>query len=172
MAFLRRLEVALGAFGREFGQDWIEELRGRAKILLGRLSPARDLDVFTSKLLASPSKSGVGEGLPQLRTRAEAARDTAWGAALASISSTDFEHFTDDVAALAGSQLPLTRDRKLKRTARRILNRQNRRVRKARAGGQKPGRGRSSPLAHRAQEAALPRNSLPRCIRAATSSLI
>src|SRR6201993_3853958 len=31
----RRLEVALGAFGREFGQDWIEELRGRAKILLG-----------------------------------------------------------------------------------------------------------------------------------------
>lgn len=26
----RRLEVALGAFGREFGQDWIEELRGRA----------------------------------------------------------------------------------------------------------------------------------------------
>jgi len=65
-----------------------------------------------------------------LRTRAEAARDSAWGAALASISSTDFEHFTDDVAALAGSQLPLTRDRKLKRTARRILNRQNRRVKK------------------------------------------
>ena len=47
----RRLEVALGAFGKEFGQDWIGELRGRAKILLGRLSPARDLDVFTSKLL-------------------------------------------------------------------------------------------------------------------------
>ncbi len=67
----RRLEVALGAFGREFGQDWIEELRGRAKILLGRLSPARDLDVFTSKLLASPPKSGVSDGLPQLRARAE-----------------------------------------------------------------------------------------------------
>ena len=31
----RRLEVALGAFGREFGQDWLEELRGRAKILAG-----------------------------------------------------------------------------------------------------------------------------------------
>jgi CHAD domain-containing protein len=126
----RRLEVSLGAFGREFGQDWIEELRGRAKILMGRLSPARDLDVFTSKLLDSPPKSGVGDGLPQLRARAEAARATAWGAALASISSTDFEHFTDDVAALAGSQLPLTRDRKLKRTARRILHRQNRRVKK------------------------------------------
>ena len=58
-------------FGKEFGQDWIEELRGRAKILLGRLSPARDLDVFTSKLLASPPKSGISDGLPQLRSRAE-----------------------------------------------------------------------------------------------------
>ena len=126
----RRLEVALGAFGREFGQDWIEELRGRAKILLGRLSPARDLDVFTSKHLASPPKSGVSEGLPQLRARAEAARDTAWMTAMECIGSADFEILTDDVAALAGSQLPLTRDHKLKRTARRILNRQNRRVKK------------------------------------------
>jgi CHAD domain-containing protein len=126
----RRVEVALGAFGREFGQDWIEELRGRAKILLGRLSPARDLDVFTNKLLASPPKSGVSDGLPQLRARAESARDTAWAAALACISSADFELFTDDVAALAGSQLPLTRDRKLPRTARRMLNRQIRRVKK------------------------------------------
>ena len=72
----RRLEVALGAFGKEFGQDWIEELRGRAKILLGRLSPARDLDVFTGKLLVSQPKSGVSDGLPQLRIRAETARDT------------------------------------------------------------------------------------------------
>ena len=126
----RRLEVALGAFGKEFGQDWIEELRGRAKILLGRLSPARDLDVFTSKLLASPAKSGVSDGLPQLRIRAESARDAAWLAATATISSADFEHFTDDVAALAGSQLPLTRDHKLPRTARRILDRQVGRVKK------------------------------------------
>jgi len=126
----RRLEVALGAFGKEFGQDWIEELRGRAKILLGRLSPARDLDVFTGKLLVSPPKSGVSDGLPQLRARAETARDTAWLAAQACIASADFEIFTDDVAALAGSQLPLTRDHKLPRTARRILDRQVRRVKK------------------------------------------
>lgn len=126
----RRLEVALGAFGREFGQDWIAELRGRAKILLGRLSPARDLDVFTSKLLASPPKSGVSDGLPQLRVRAEGARDAAWVAAQSCIASADFEHFIDDIAALAGSQLPLTRDHKLSRTARRILDRQVRRVKK------------------------------------------
>src|SRR3954465_7221846 len=33
----RRLDGALDGFGREFRQDWLEELRGRAKILLGRL---------------------------------------------------------------------------------------------------------------------------------------
>jgi CHAD domain-containing protein len=124
----RRLEVALGAFGREFKQDWLEELRGRAKILLGRLSPARDLDVFVGKLLADPPKSGVRDGLPQLRARAESARDIAWAAVATCISSADFELFADDVAALASSQLPLTRRRRLKRTAQRILDRQVRRV--------------------------------------------
>lgn len=126
----RRLEVALGAFGKEFGRDWIEELRGRTKVLLSRLSPARDLDVFTSKLLASPPKSGVTDGLPQLRVRAGGARDAAWVAAQSCIASADFEHFIDDIAALAGSQLPLSRDHKLLRTARRILDRQVRRVKK------------------------------------------
>src|SRR6185437_16264356 len=44
----RRLEVALGAFAREFGKDWLEELRSRAKVLSSRLGQARDLDVFIS----------------------------------------------------------------------------------------------------------------------------
>ena len=126
----RRLEVALGAFGREFGQDWLEELRGRAKILAGRLAPARDLDVFVVKLLSEPPKSGVAGGLPQLRARAEAARDNAWAGVAACISGIDFERFADDVAALASSQLPLTRDQRLARTARRMLDRQVRRVKR------------------------------------------
>jgi CHAD domain-containing protein len=126
----RRLEVALGAFGREFGQDWLEELRGRAKILAGRLAPARDLDVFVGKLLSDPPRSGVRDGLPQLRARAEHGRDAAWAAAAACISSSDFELFADDVAALASSQLPLTRSRRLPRTARRMLDRQVARVKK------------------------------------------
>src|SRR6202000_1796222 len=37
----RRLEVALGAFSREFDKSWLEELRGRAKVLSNRLGPAR-----------------------------------------------------------------------------------------------------------------------------------
>jgi CHAD domain-containing protein len=126
----RRLEVALGAFGREFGQEWLEELRGRAKILAGRLAQARDLDVFVEKLLADPPKSGVSEGLPQLRAHAESARARAWAAAMVCLSSSDFELFTDDVAALASSQLLLTRDRRLPRAAERMLDRQVKRVKK------------------------------------------
>jgi triphosphatase len=126
----RRLEVALGAFGREFHQDWLDELRGRAKILLGRLAPARDLDVFVEKLLADPPKSGVRDGVAQVRVRAESARDTAWAGVVVCISGADFEMFADDVAGLASSQLPLTRNLRLPRTAERILDRQVRRVRK------------------------------------------
>jgi triphosphatase len=126
----RRLEVALGAFGQEFGQDWLEELRGRAKILAGRLAPARDLDVFVGKLLDGSPKSGVSDGLVALRARAEVARDQAWIAASACIAGADFEIFTDDVAALASSQLPLTRDQRLPRAARRMLDRQVARVKK------------------------------------------
>ena len=124
----RRLEVALGAFGREFRQEWLEELRGRAKILSGRLAPARDLDVFVGKLL-QPHEKQV-DGFAQLRARAESARDAAWQAATACIRSGEFELFTDDVAALAQSQLPLTRQRRLPKTAARMLDRQIKRVKK------------------------------------------
>lgn len=124
----RRLEVALGAFGWEFKQEWLEELRGRAKILSGRLAPARDLDVFIGKLL-QPHEKQV-EGFAPLRARAEPARDAAWQAATACVRSPEFELFTDDVAAMAQSQLPLTRQRRLPKTASRMLDRQIKRVKK------------------------------------------
>jgi len=131
---LRRLEIVLGVFGQEFEQDWLEDLRGRAKILSGRLAPARDMDVFVGKLLeGSPQfsvKSGVGDGLVALRARAESARDEAWSAAAACIASADFELFTDDVAGLASSQLPLSRDKRLPRAARRMMDRQVARLKK------------------------------------------
>ncbi len=123
----RRLEAALGAFGREFEQTWLEELRGRAKILSGRLAPARDLDVFVGKLLAEPPQ---GEGFELLRARAEEARDAAWEAATAWATSTEFEAFAGDMAALASTQLPLTRQRHLPKTAGRMLDRQVARVKK------------------------------------------
>jgi CHAD domain-containing protein len=126
----RRLDAALDAFGKEFGQAWLHELRGRAKVLTVRLSPARDLDVFTGSLLTDPPKWQVREGLAQLKARAESARDEAWEGVAACIVSPDFERFTDDVAALASSQLPLSRDQRLPRAARRMLDRQCKRVKK------------------------------------------
>jgi CHAD domain-containing protein len=125
----RRLDAALDSFGKEFGQAWLEELRGRAKVLTDRFSPARDLDVFVEKLEAAP-KWGAAEGLPQLVARAEAARDEAWKKVGACLASTDFEGLVDDVAALASSQLPLSRDKRLPRAARRMLDRQRSRVKK------------------------------------------
>jgi CHAD domain-containing protein len=127
---LRRLDTALGAFGREFGQDGLEALRDRAKMLMGRLAPARDLDVFTEKLLSGPPKSGVPKGLPQLKARAEHARDGAWAGVGLCLSSADFEGFVDDVAALASSRLPLSRDKRLPRAASRMLQHQMKRVKK------------------------------------------
>jgi triphosphatase len=125
----RRLDVALAAFGREFRQGWLEELRGRGRILSSRLAPARDLDVFVDTLLESTPHAD-GEGFGQLRARAEEARATAWGAVTDCVTGVDFELFVDDIAALAASQLPLTRIRRLPKTASRILDRQARRVKK------------------------------------------
>jgi len=125
----RRLEVALGVFGQEFEQEWLGELRGRAKILSHRLAPARDLDVFIGELLeAAPDKET--SGFAALRDRAEAARELAWHRVQACIAAPEFERFTDDVAALTQSQVPLTRQRRLPKTASRMLDRQIRRVKK------------------------------------------
>jgi triphosphatase len=126
----RRLDTALDGFGKEFAQAWLEELRGRAKVLNGRFSLARDLDVFAEKLLADPPRWGVREGLVQLKARAEGARTLAWEKVGECLESGDFERFIDDVAALASSQLPLSRDRRLPRAARRMLDRQCKRVKK------------------------------------------
>src|SRR5580693_4259013 len=64
---LRRLEVALKAFGEEFQQEWLGDLRSRAKILSSRLGPARDLDVFLTQLLNAPAEEGDREAFLHLR---------------------------------------------------------------------------------------------------------
>jgi CHAD domain-containing protein len=130
----RRLETALDAFATEFRQDWLEELRSRAKLLSGRLAAARDLDVFVGSLLAAALDSApVAEacgGATALRAKAEDAREAAWTTAHNCVTSADFARFLDDVAALAQSRLPLDHGRKLPRTAVRILDRQARRAQK------------------------------------------
>jgi CHAD domain-containing protein len=131
---LRRLEVALKSFSEAFEQPWLEELRGRAKVLSARLGPARDLDVFLDELLEAPARAFSGEEdrelLEPLRARAEALRDEAWKQASACVAGADFAVFLDDVAGLAQSRLPLAHDHRLKRMAGRILDRQEKRAKK------------------------------------------
>src|SRR5580698_8491070 len=131
---LRRLEVALKSFGEAFEQPWLEELRGRAKVLSARLGPARDLDVFVEQLLSAPVKAFSGdedaEMFAPLRAHAEEAREVAWKKVQACIAGPDFAVFLDDVAGLAQSRLPLAHENRLRPMARRILERQARRAKK------------------------------------------
>jgi CHAD domain-containing protein len=129
----RRLEVTLGAFGKEFALDWLEELRGRGKVLSSRLAAARDLDVFVCDLLNAPGAAATGaarDSFVALRARAERARDAAWDEASECVAGADFAMFLDDVAGLAQSRLPLGQQRKLPRLAGRLLARAARRVKK------------------------------------------
>lgn len=131
---LRRLEVVLRAFGKSFRQPWLEELRGRAKILSSRLGPARDLDVFVDTLLAAAAKA-LGEAadddvLGPLRLAAEKAREQAWKDAHACVASADFAALLDDVAGLVQSRLPLGPSKPLKKLARKMLTRQAARAQK------------------------------------------
>ena len=131
---LRRLEVALKSFGEAFEQSWLEELRGRAKVLSARLGPARDLDVFLEELLSAPAKAFSSgddtEIFAPLRLHAEEARDAAWKKVQDCITGPDFAVFLDDVAGLAQSRLPLAHENRLRPMARRILNRQAKRAKK------------------------------------------
>lgn len=135
---LRRLEVVLKAFGEEFQQEWLGDLRGRAKILSSRLGPARDLDVFLTELLDPPAEEGDREAFISLRARMEEMRGKAWKQAIDSVTGTDFALFAEDIAALIHSRLPMATEVRLDRVAARLLDRQQRRAtkrgRKARSG--------------------------------------
>lgn len=100
---LRRLHVALNAFGEEFRTPALKELRKRTKAFTDTIGPARDLDVFISELLEEPAAAANGrsDAFANLRERAEDARKLAWDEAAASISSAAFSVFLDDVAVAA-----------------------------------------------------------------------
>jgi len=125
---LRRLEVALKSFGEEFQQEWLVDLRSRAKILSSRLGPARDLDVFLTQLLDVPAEEGDREAFASLRARIEEMRGKAWKQAVDCVTGPDFTLFAEDIAALVHSRLPMARDAKLARVARRLLDRQQSRA--------------------------------------------
>ncbi len=109
-----------------------------SRILSNRLGPARDLDVFLTELLDPPAEENESDAFLSLRARMEEMRDRAWKEASECVSGADFALFTEDVAGLAHSRLPMAPDTKLPRVATRLLDRQYgralKRGRKARNG--------------------------------------
>lgn len=95
---LRRLRVALVAFGPDFRTPSLEALRMRAKLLAAGLGPARDMDVFLGELLApAQADASLQPAFAELRQRAEARRDTAWQAAVHTVASLAFHNFLRDL---------------------------------------------------------------------------
>ena len=67
----RRLRVAFSSFGGEFRTPALQDLRGRAKKISGRLAAARDLDVFLGALFEPPARAnGSADAFAVLRARA------------------------------------------------------------------------------------------------------
>ncbi|HEY3639376.1 MAG TPA: CHAD domain-containing protein [Rhizomicrobium sp.] len=96
---LRRLRVALSAFGGEFRTPQLEALKLRAKSLAGQLAPARDLDVFASELFEpAASANGSKEAFAVLRDRMEAQRRRAWNEVGAQVTGPRFRIFMSDLA--------------------------------------------------------------------------
>ncbi len=124
---LRRLEVVLGAFGEAFRQSWFAQLRGRAKVVLRALGPARDLDVLLDTLWPDDARA---RNVIALRRKAEAARDRAWKTVRRLIRSEDFVLLLDDLAGLEQSRLPLGGDMQVGPLSRRLLDQAAARVRK------------------------------------------
>lgn len=96
---LRRLRVALAAFGEEFRTPVLENLRARAKIFAQFLAPARDMDVFVDELFEPAARAnGALEAFSVLRERAQEARRGAWEDAVECVSSRAFMDFVSDLA--------------------------------------------------------------------------
>ncbi len=96
---LRRLRVALAAFGEEFRTPVLENLRARAKIFAQFLAPARDLDVFVDELFEPAARAnGALDAFEVLRARAQEARSDAWEDAVECVSSRAFMDFVSDLA--------------------------------------------------------------------------
>ena len=103
---LRRLRVALAAFGEEFRTAPMEALRMRAQILAQGLAPARDLDVFTDELFEPAARAnGSVEAFAVLRERASAARREAWADAVREVSGLAFRTFLHDLGEAIDERL-------------------------------------------------------------------
>jgi len=103
---LRRLRVALKAFGHAFQADALEPLRESARDLGRAFAATRDLDVFSSDLLHQVEKAfPQTAGLKRLRAILADERDAQWDETVDTVRSDDFTGFLIDLAAAAEARV-------------------------------------------------------------------
>jgi inorganic triphosphatase YgiF len=102
---LRRLRVALSAFGPGFAVQPIEELSARAKSLSDMFGETRELDVFADELLRPIEDASQKPGLPQFRLILEALRRESWENAVRLVRSDDFTGFVLDLASAIDTRI-------------------------------------------------------------------
>jgi len=98
---LRRLRAALTAFGPEFRNPAMEDIRARAQRLARELSHTRELDVFGNDILASVEEAAPSlSGLTAIRQTLDSERQKSWDETVALLRSERFAHFLVDLAHL------------------------------------------------------------------------
>jgi len=101
---LRRLQIALKAFGDYAHSPALKALGKRGRAIADAFGPARELDVFTTELLAPVAqKFADHESFTTLHQALRHARGEAWDDALGEVLNPDFAVFLNDVAAAAES---------------------------------------------------------------------
>ena len=103
---LRRLRVALKAFGSAFNVETLTPLRERARELANVFAKTRDLDVFANDLLRQVEEASPNTpGLKRLRELLNDERKTSWDESVAAIRSDEFTGFLIDLAAAAEARV-------------------------------------------------------------------
>jgi len=99
---LRRLQMALKSFGDYANAPALKALGKRGRAIADAFGPARDLDVFTTELLAPVARRFPDhESFIALHLALRHARGEAWDDALGEVLNPDFAAFLNDVAAAA-----------------------------------------------------------------------
>lgn len=103
---LRRLRVALTAFGVAFRSKTLQHLRARARKLAGAFADTRDLDVFATDLLSQVEQAAPDvPGLARLRDLLDKEHEASWDEAVAIVRSDEFTGFLIDLAAAAEARI-------------------------------------------------------------------
>lgn len=94
---LRRFRAVERVFRKSLDTDAVYALTRRARDLMQRLGPARDLDVFLEETIPAVFDDNGGEGAAALIAAAEAQRAEAWRGAHSAVAERAYTHLALDI---------------------------------------------------------------------------